>query len=184
MTETFLWSYFRGLRRPLIFAVAIFIVGFVVGIAFPHYFFFSIRSILEMGAEALRHGRLNAVVSILAQNLMASYLLVISGVFFGLLPTLALVFNGAVLGAAIRYSPLVKISHLFLHIAPHGVLEIPAYIICAAIGLHCGQASIQRLGVKEVVSRWHFGTRVFVRVAFPLLVAAAFIEVFVSMSLP
>lgn len=178
------WNYLRELRRPLIFAVATFSVGFVVGIAFPHYFFFAIRSIIGMAAEALRHGRLHAAVFILAQNLMASYILVISGALFGLLPTLALLFNGAVLGSVFRYSGLGEISHVLLHIAPHGVFELPAYFICAAIGLHCGLASIQRLGVKELVSRWHFGTRVFVRVVFPILVLAAFIEVFVSMSLP
>ena len=178
MTSTFLWNYFRGLRGPLIFAVGAFTVGLVIGIAFPHYFLFFVRSIMGRGAEALRQGRLNAAVFILAQNLMASYILVVSGAFFGLVPTLALLFNGALLAAAIRYSG-GEMSHLFLHLAPHGVIELPAYFLCAAIALHCGQASIQWLGVKEVVSRWHFGTRVFVRVVFPLLVVAAFIEAFV-----
>lgn len=136
-----------------------------------------------MGVDLLHHGRLYAAVSILAHNLMASYFLIISGALFGIFPTLALALNGAIVGAAYRYIG-GEASRLIFHLVPHGVFELPAYFICAAIALHCGQASIQRLGFKELVARWRLGTRVFLRIAFPLLVVAAFIEAFISVSLP
>lgn len=135
-----------------------------------------------MGIDLLRHGRLYAAVSILAHNLMASYILIISGALFGVFPTLALALNGAVVGAAVRYIG-GEMSRLLLHLAPHGVFELPAFFICAAIGLHCGRAAIQSLGFKEVVARWRLGTRVFLCIVVPLLVVAAFIEAFISASL-
>ena len=183
LTRTFLSNYFRGLRGPLIFSVATFTVGILIGLSNPHYFNFFIQIIKNMGADLLRHGRLYAAVSILAHNLMASYILIISGALFGLFPTLALALNGAIVGAAFRYIG-GEMSRLLLHLAPHGVFELPAFFISAAIALHCGLASIQLLGFKEVVARWRLGTRVFLRVVFPLLVVAAFIEAFVSASVP
>jgi stage II sporulation protein M len=158
-------------------------VGILIGISNPQYFVFFIRIIKSTGVDLLRHGRLYAAVSILAHNLMASYILIISGALFGVFPTLALVLNGAILGAAVRYIG-GEVSRLLFHVAPHGVFELPAYFICAAIALHCGLASIQRLGLKEIAARWLIGTRVFLRVVFPLLVVAAFIEAFISVSLP
>jgi stage II sporulation protein M len=184
VTRIILSNYFRKLRGPLIFAVATFTVGILIGISNPQYFVFFIRIIKNMGVDLLRHGRLYASVSILAHNLMASYILIISGALFGLFPTLALALNGAILGAAVRYMGGEVLSRLLFHVAPHGVFELPAYFICAAIALHCGLATIQLLGFKEVVARWLLGTRVFLRVVFPLLVVAAFIEAFISVSLP
>ncbi|MCI0447440.1 stage II sporulation protein M [bacterium] len=183
MTRIILSNYFRELRGPLIFAVATFTVGILIGLSNPQYFVFFIRILKNMGADLLRHGRFYAAVSILAHNLMASYILIISGALFGIFPTLALALNGAILGAAVRYIG-GEVSRLLFHVAPHGVFELPAYFICAAIALHCGQASIQRLGFKEIVARWLVGTRVFLRIVFPLLVVAAFIEAFISISLP
>lgn len=136
-----------------------------------------------MGVDLMRHGRLYAAVSILGHNLMASYILIVSGALFGLFPTIALALNGAIVGAAVRYTGS-EVSRLLLHLAPHGVFELPAYFISAAIALYIGKASIQMLGFKEVVARWRFGTRVFIRIVVPLLVVAAFIEAFVSTSLP
>ncbi len=136
-----------------------------------------------MGIDLLQHGRLYAAVSILAHNLMASYILIISGVLFGLFPAVALALNGAVVGAAIRYTGS-DASRLLLHLVPHGVFELPAFFISAAIALHCGKASIQWLGFKEISARWRQGTRVFLVIVFPLLVIAAFIEAFISASLP
>jgi uncharacterized membrane protein SpoIIM required for sporulation len=183
VTRTILWNYFRELRGPLIFAVAVFMVGILIGISNPQYFVSFLRIIKNMGTDLLRHGRFYTALSILAHNLMASYILIISGALFGLFPTLALALNGAIVGAAVRYMG-GEVSRLLFHLAPHGVFELPAYFICAAIALHCGQASIKRLGFKEIVARWLLGTRVFLRIVFPLLVVAAFIEAFISVSLP
>ncbi len=182
MTRSILSNYFRELRGPLIFAVATFTFGILIGQSNPKYFVFFLRIIKNMGVDLLSHGRLYAALSILAHNLMASYILIISGALFGIFPTLALALNGAIVGAAFRYTG-GEVSRLIFHLAPHGVFELPAYFICAAIALHCGQASIKGLGFKEIVARWRLGTHVFLRIVFPLLVVAAFIEAFISVSL-
>jgi stage II sporulation protein M len=166
----------------MIFAVATFTFGILIGTSNPQYFAIFIGIIKNMGTDLLQHGRLYAAVSILGHNLMASYILIISGALFGIFPTLALALNGAVVGAAVR-SIGSDMSRVLLHLVPHGVFELPAFFISAAIALHCGRASIQQLGFKEVYARWRLGTIVFLRIVFPLLVVAAFIEAFVSASL-
>jgi stage II sporulation protein M len=183
MTKILLSNYFRELRGPLIFAVATFIFGILIGTLNAQYFAIFIGIIKNMGIDLLKHGRLYTAVSILGHNLMASYILIISGALFGIFPTIALALNGAVVGAAVR-SIGTDMSRVLLHLVPHGVFELPAFFISAAIALHCGKASIQQLGFKEIVARWRLGTRVFLLLVFPLLVIAAFIETFVSASLP
>jgi stage II sporulation protein M len=182
MTKEFLLNYLRGLRRPLIFAVCVFAIGIIVGVAFPQNFVFLIKSISNMAANAMRHGRLYLVLTILAQNLMAFYILILTGALFGVIPTIALIVNGALIGTAFRFIGHDKLWIMFIHILPHGIFELPAYFFCAAIALHCGQASLDRLGFKEIVARWRLGTRVFLWIVVPLLIIAAFIEAFISSS--
>lgn len=57
------------------------------------------------------------------------------GVFFGIIPFFFLAFNGYILGVV---ATGVDLHIFFASIGPHGILEIPAFLIGAGMGLSLG----------------------------------------------
>lgn len=84
-------------------------------------------------------------------NLTAMVVLLFGAVSIGLLSVVGLVLNGLLIGAIVsiavhQLEPLV----VFMLIAPHGLLEVPALLIAAAIGLRFGHVTVRYLrGMEE-----------------------------------
>ena len=127
--------------------------------------------------------------NILFNNVMASILILVSGVLIGIVPVLAVGSNGFVLGVLYRhaaevagYSPgaeMLGYSKAALKVLPHGVFEIPALLISASYGLWLGVMVVRRMRGKESTHlRFHIGHafRRYLAVVFPLLIVAAAIE--------
>jgi len=119
---------------------------------------------------------------ILLHNVMASLLLLISGLLYGVIPILAVGSNGFVLGVLYNQeAAAVGYSRAAMKVVPHGIFEIPALLITASYGLWLGILAIRRFRGKEGaplrVPVNHAFERYFA-VVFPLLVLAAAIETF------
>jgi stage II sporulation protein M len=126
---------------------------------------------------------------IFVSNSTACLLALAGGILFGISPLLIVFFNGFIIGfivlslLALSGSLGQNLLYLVLGLLPHGIFEIPAFILAASLGL--------RLGIE-----WMLGTSRGRRgeviknnlrrclVAVPILAAALFIaaivEVFVS----
>ncbi len=122
---------------------------------------------------------------IFVHNVMASLLLVGTGLLFGIIPTGAICFNGFMLGVVYRQGA-ESLGYLTaaLSILPHGVFEIPALLFSAGYGLWLGVMLIRRIRGKENGPLRHYIEHAFRRyfaVAFPLLVVAAGIETFLML---
>jgi Uncharacterized membrane protein len=83
-------------------------------------------------------------VDIAVNNLAAMAVLLLGSVSIGLLSVFSLVLNGLLIGAVVgiavqQLSPLVVLALL----VPHGVLEIPALLVVAAIGLRFGRLTVR-----------------------------------------
>ena len=118
--------------------------------------------------------------TILLHNVMATIILLISGVIVGIIPTFAIGANGFVLGVVYRQTAeMVGYSQAALKILPHGVFELPALLIAASYGLWLGVMLVQRMRGKEnTLLRFHIehAFRRYFAVVFPLLIVAAGIE--------
>jgi stage II sporulation protein M len=84
-------------------------------------------------------------LDIYLNNLQASGLAIAGGLLVGLGPFLAAAINGFLLGYIIVGIPvlsgsdwLVSIGTLAVGLIPHGIIEIPAFLLAAAIGLKLG----------------------------------------------
>ncbi|PTM54643.1 stage II sporulation protein M [Desmospora activa] len=84
----------------------------------------------------------NAFVTIFVNNVTASLIMVVSGLFFGVFPLVALFSNGmllgVVLGMAATQSGANPLVLFVTTILPHGILELPAILIAAAFGIRLG----------------------------------------------
>jgi len=119
---------------------------------------------------------------ILLHNVMASLLLLASGLLYGIVPVLAVGSNGFVLGVLYHQeAAAVGYSKAAMKVVPHGIFEIPALLITASYGLWLGIFAIRRIRGKEGAPLRGPVNHAFERyfaVVFPLLVMAAAIETF------
>lgn len=121
-------------------------------------------------------------------NMRTSFFIMMLGAIFGLFPFLSLLANGMLVG--LLYARLIfegGSSLVFLMgILPHGVIEIPAIMIAASQGLRTGKEFIVppqgKTRPEALRNNIIKGLKLFA-VLLPLLLVAAFIEVYISAQL-
>jgi stage II sporulation protein M len=134
---------FGKMKHYFIACSAVYIAGIILGFAYSEQFQYFIESQLKaMGQIASsigneRNPQLSLFLFIFWNNVSKSLLIIGLGVFFGILPLFFLLANGLLLG----YLLLVQADSVMLlikGILPHGIIEIPAIILAAALGLRLG----------------------------------------------
>ncbi|MGA8943656.1 MAG: stage II sporulation protein M [Thermoactinomyces sp.] len=92
----------------------------------------------------------NAFTIIFFHNLLASAVIIVSGaLFLGIYPFFSILINGMMLGTTLLMASKVSGESpwlIFVHsILPHGIMELPAVIMAAGIGVHLGVAVFRRV---------------------------------------
>lgn len=124
----------------------------------------------------------NMCMMIFVNNLEACILLFLGGATFGILTLLILGLNGIVIGAV---TEIVSSGHSALFIAaaivPHGIFEIPAFIIAATLGFCMAQSLIAEwYGAADTASDALRLSRLFLLYVVPLIAVAAVVEAFIT----
>ncbi len=140
------------------------------------------------GLEAIRFFSVQNVSLVWLHNLRVVILATFLGIFsFGVLGILVLMapmiligyFTGAVTSAGI--SPW---AFMLAFVVPHGILEIPAIILVGAAILRLGGTLAAPSQGQTIGEAWLHAladwTRIFIGLVLPLLLGAAFLEVFVT----
>lgn len=180
-------SSFIAFHWWLLIAALVFAAGIMIGIFPP----FGLRSIIEEQVSELSEiagsytpSTLSTFVFILFKNglsLTASFLL---SPLLVILPLASLFMNGWIIGfvgalAAEKYSLLL----IILSILPHGLFEIPAFIIGEAAALSFGTAALSALFKREkraeLIRHLKLNT-LRLLIALALLLPAALIETYVT----
>lgn len=119
-------------------------------------------------------------VVIFINNAVKAAMAIALGIFFGVFPVIFLVVNGLLLGLVVHLanSPAVAAAAIL----PHGIIEIPAIVAAAGMGIYLGAGLLQQLLGKKP----QLGGRV-ARVAraygwflVPALLIAAAVEAFLT----
>lgn len=178
MTPAELRQHVKRLRTPLTVALVMFLLGCALGALDPTIFLRLIRMTMSRTIAALADRSFVAIaLTIFANNITTCYLVLLTGALLTLGPAIALLVNGAALGAILRQAGLAHLGHTLLLIIPHGVFELPAFLLAGALGFWCGYPMF-RLRLREVGRRLLISTRIFIRTVVPLLLIAAFVEAF------
>lgn len=115
-------------------------------------------------------------------NLQACILLFLGGASFGILTIFIMSLNGIVIGAIMEiiskdHSPLFVAAALI----PHGIFEIPAFIIAGALGILLAQSLIAEwYGSGDTAVAAHAYARLFLAMVLPLVATAALVEAFIT----
>ncbi len=139
----------------------------------------------EIAGQILDASPFSIAVKIFLNNLSACILLFLGGASFGALTVLILTVNGLLIGSIME---LVRqqegVLFVVAAVAPHGVFEIPSFILAGALGLLLGQALLAEWrGDGDAAATAAHLARYFVRFAVPLLAVAAITEAFITPAL-
>lgn len=122
------------------------------------------------------------VVKLFANNLEACVLLFLGGASFGILTIFIMSLNGIVIGAIME---IISKDHSALFVAaalvPHGIFEIPAFIISGALGILLAQSLIAEWygDGDSAVAAQAYG-KMFLMFVLPLVTTAAIVEAFIT----
>ena len=172
-------DYVRALL-PL-FAICLFLfifssfIGYFMGADIPASVFEGILSELPDPAEA---SDLELFSAILMNNVLASFIFLVSGVILSVPPLLFIILNGFIVGW-ISYTAAEELGlgFVIMTLLPHGVIEIPAITLCAAMGVGLGYQIINKVrGRGGLQSYIGDSLNVFVTRIVPMLIIAAVIE--------
>ena len=178
----------RPIRRYLPILTLIFVAAFLAGMLAPSPTRQQMTDTFQVVADnyrGLAGGKL--FFTILLHNVMASIIVLISGVIVGIIPTFAIGANGFLLGVVYRQAAEVAgYWKAALKVLPHGVFELPALLLAASYGLWLGVTVVRKIRGKEsTLLRFHIehAFRRYFTVVFPLLIVAAAIETVLILAL-
>lgn len=124
---------------------------------------------------------------ILANNLVATLLLVLTGGILPILPVLlGIIPNGMMIGLMagyFEYQQVLAKSDFFLSLLPHGVFEIPAVLLSATVGLVWGTRNWRNLFRERTLTAFRAQAKEslsFLPLIIALLVVASITEVLVT----
>ena len=128
------------------------------------------------------HDPFSLAIFIFANNLQGCILLFLGGVTLGILTLFIIATNGVIIGGIMELVRQEK-GPLFVAAAilPHGIFEIPSFIISGSLGFILGAAILAEWhgeGDSAETARAH--ARTFLLVVVPLVAIAAFIEAFIT----
>ena len=125
---------------------------------------------------------------ILIRNILVMVIVLYGSlIYIGIVGVIAIFSNGHITGLALNV--MTSASELPMHkivlggILPHGIFELPAFFLACSLGLYAG-AELIRAVFKKGRFRFifllkHFSA-ILVKVIIPLLIAAAFIETYIT----
>jgi stage II sporulation protein M len=117
-----------------------------------------------------------------ANNLEACLLLFLGGASFGIITIFIMSLNGIVIGAVME---IISKDHSAAFVAaallPHGIFEIPAFIISGALGILLAQSLVAEwYGSGDTAVAAQAYARVFLAFVLPLVFIAAGVEAFIT----
>lgn len=172
----------------LIVAALLFGIGVVLGVATPTSIWDlppeEVAAFEEMADLLASLPKFSVFLFIFIKNTFALLISLVLSPIFCLIPLMALVVNGWVLGlVATSVVQEKSVSFLLTGLLPHGIFELPAFIMGEAVALSFGTVIMLALFRKErkslVLSHLRQNLRYFV-IAIILLIPAAIIEAYVT----
>jgi len=113
---------------------------------------------------------------IFLNNIQSSFMAMIFGIVLGIMPIIATIGNGYILGFVSALSVREKGIFVLWRLLPHGIFELPAIFISLGMGLKFGTFIFQKRKFDSFKNYFWNSFRVFLFIVLPLLIIAAIME--------
>jgi stage II sporulation protein M len=183
-------AYLHKIRYFILAVAALMLFSFTIGAVFAMTMPGKAQQVMKLISvqfEGLKdQTAFGLMISLFLHNALICALMAILGLALGIITLLLIFDNGLMISligtvAAGRYGLPVTLAALL----PHGIVEIPAMALSAAIGLYLGYCILLSLsGRRMSVTREIMDSaRIFLAWILPMLLVAAFLESYVTTAL-
>jgi stage II sporulation protein M len=182
-------EYFYSSRKYILAVVAVFSVSFAVGILISALYPGASEKLLELLKET--YGGITALdpfermLEIFKNNVRNSFMALLLGLGFGIIPFAFAAINGAVLGILVEF--FYRKQGAFFVVAallPHGIIELPMVLISVGIGFRLGHAAYlstrRQKTMHELLNEIKQGVIFYYKIVVPLLLLAAIVESYIT----
>lgn len=182
-------DYFNSSRKYFLASAGIFIVSFIVGSLISAKNPDTSENLLGLLKETF--GSITSLepfgrmLEIFKNNVRGSFMALIFGLGFGIVPFLFVAANGIVLGILVEFF-LKKQGVIFViaAILPHGIIELPMVIISVGIGFRLGHAAYfstrHQKTIQELLNELKQGVIFYFKIVVPMLLLAAIVESYIT----
>jgi len=180
--EFTLREYLYSLRFYILFVSAFFVCSAIIGyLGFLNELFRAALEYIEQLSENVKDFSdsyplwvlfLLFFFVIFLNNSFTCFIDILSGPLAGIVPLFSAFVNGGLVGWFVQQEGGI----VLVAIIPHGIFEIPAFLISTAIGLRLGREVFRSRGERDLGGEMKMGLWVFLTLILPLLVIAAIIE--------
>ena len=175
-------------KRWLFIALFLFVIGLVLGAVtktgIATLFAGDVAALEELAEQLSPLPRSSIFAFVFVKNVSALLISFALSPIFCLAPVIALILNGGILGlVSVLVIEEESAGYLLAGLLPHGIFELPAFIIGEAAALSFGTAVILALFRKERRKRLlpNLGQNLrYLAVALVLLLPAAIIETYIT----
>lgn len=184
--------YVYELRYFLLIVVALFALCIAMGYAITVYDPSLMKPLLsglqEKAADLSTRSPLGMALGIFENNAFGCLIALALGLIAGIYPALFIATNGVIIGVALgmvisKYGLALGLLVFVLGLLPHGIFELSMVFIAAAAGIKLGYDAILTLVKSDLgiirKSAWD-ALRIYVFWILPILLIAAFLEVYVT----
>lgn len=179
--------YFHSLKFYIFLSSFIFLAGIASGYSFARDFPEETQIIMttlqDFFSSTEEATDFQIFLFILENNVSKLLIMLLLGIFAGILPFFSSFINGMVLGI---FGYIVvqekSLEFLLVGILPHGIIEIPVLILSTAIGMRLGKVAVWRIFGGKIGIRKEFvkALKFYLAILVPLLFFAAIIEAFLT----
>ena len=180
--------YLKSLRPYFILTCVLFLLGIIAGYLFAIYQLDIVNELINEFQKKIDivagASQFELMLFIFSNNAMVNFVLIFSGIFFGILSILIILTNGILIGIVFfQFASQYGFLLVFITLIPHGIIELPITFASASIGMKLGLRTFQKLfQIKHVDLKYEFlnAIRIYLVVILPLIFIAAIIETYVT----
>jgi stage II sporulation protein M len=182
-------DYIYSSRKYFLASAGIFIFSFVIGLLISAKNPEASENLLGLLKET--YGSITSLepfgrmLEIFKNNVRNSFMALLFGLGFGIVPFVFVAINGIVLGILVEF--FLKKQGTFFVIAailPHGIIELPMVIMSVGIGFRLGHAAYfstrHQKTTHELLNELKQGVIFYFKIVVPLLLLAAFVESYIT----
>jgi stage II sporulation protein M len=143
-------EYLRSLIPYIALAALLFTIGILSGYYVSEISPENTRELVSLLREnyepMLSADKTSQILFIFLKNSVASFSMIITGLIFGIFPVIGLIGNGEILGMLSNiFLEDNSVQSLLAGIMPHGIIEIPFFLMSSAMGLKIGKTTFNKI---------------------------------------
>lgn len=165
-----------SIRKVILIAAGIFLLGIVLGIAYHASFDQMMLSFMEMAKRITTRRGISLMAAIFLRNSLSSLIAIVSGYIFGIFPAFSALSNGVIIGVTMTHLEASKMTLALLLLIPHGIFELPAMFISWGLGIWRGISLLRQSQDQLIQERQIKAWKIYFYIIIPLLIIAAVIE--------